>query len=185
MKGLRRLRALVVLLMLPPAVACAGGAGTIATPGQADAVDVTDVTDAFDAFVRANGFGGLGRATVRVGGAVVEVVVADSPATRERGLQGVDAVPEGAGMLFVFPDAPGPEGRSGFWMLETQVALDIAFAADGTVVGVATMQPCPAPPCPITHPGVEYDVALEVAAGQLERAGVGPGDRLTWEPADG
>lgn len=182
MNGPRRLRALVVLLMLLPAVACAGATGTVEALGQADAIDASG---AFDAFVRANGFAGLERATVRVGGAVVEVVVADSPATRERGLQGVDAVPEGAGMLFLFPDAPGPGGRAGFWMLETQVALDIAFAADGTVVGVATMQPCPAPPCPITHPGVEYDVALEVAAGQLERAGVGPGDRLTWEPADG
>ncbi len=182
MKGPRRLGALVVLLMLLPAVACAGATGTVEAPGQADAIDASG---AFDAFVRDNGFAGLGRATVRVGGAAFEAVVADSPAARERGLQGVDAVPEGVGMLFIFPDAVGSAGRAGFWMLETPVALDIAFAADGTVVGVATMQPCPARPCPITHPGVEYDLALEVAAGQLERAGVGPGARLTWEPADG
>ena len=187
MKGPRPFRALAVLLVLLTVVACAGVTGTVDAPDQADAIDVTDVTDvsdAFDAFVRANGFAGLERATVRIGGAVVEAVVANSQAARERGLQGVDAVPEGAGMLFLFPDAAGPGGRAGFWMLETPVALDIAFAADGTVVGVATMQPCPARPCPITHPGVEYDVALEVAAGQLERAGVRPGDRLTWEPAD-
>lgn len=182
MNGLRRLRALVVLSVLLPVVACAGATGSVDAPGRADAIGGVD---AFDAFVRANGFVGLERATVRVGGAVIEAVVADSRAARERGLQGVTAVPEGAGMLFVFPDASGPGGRSGFWMLQTQVALDIAFAADGTVVGVATMQPCPARPCSITHPGVEYDVALEVAAGQLERAGVRPGDRLTWEPVDG
>ena len=184
MNGPRPFRALAVVLVLLTVVACAGGTGTVEAPGRADAIDVTDASDACDACVRANGFAGLERATVRIGGAVVEAVVADSPAARERGLQGVDAVPEGAGMLFLFPDAAGPGGRAGFWMLETPVALDIAFAADGTVVGVATMQPCPARPCPITHPGVEYDVALEVAAGQLERAGVRPGDRLTWEPDD-
>ena len=190
MNGPRPFRALVVLLVLLPVVACAGATGTVDAPDQADAIDVsdasgaTDVFGAFDAFVRANGFAGLERATVRIGRADVEVVVADSQVARERGLQGVDAVPEGAGMLFVFPDAAGPGGRAGFWMLETPVALDIAFAADGTVVGVATMQPCPARPCPITHPGVEYDVALEVTAGQLERAGVRLGDPLTWEPAD-
>lgn len=182
MNGPRPFRALIVLLALLTVVACAEPTGTVEAPGQADAIDASG---AFDAFVRDNGFAGLARATVRVGGAAFEAVVADSPAARERGLQGVDAVPQGAGMLFIFPEAAGPAGHAGFWMLETPVALDIAFAADGTVVGVATMQPCPARPCPITHPGVEYDVALEVAAGQLERAGVRPGDRLTWEPADG
>ena len=166
-------------------MACAGATGTVEAAGQADAIDASGGSDAFDAFVRGNGFAGLERAAVRVGGAAFEAVVANSPAARERGLQGVDAVPEGVGMLFIFPDAVGSAGRAGFWMLETPVALDIAFAADGTVVGVATMQPCPARPCPIAHPGVEYELALEVAAGQLERAGVGPGARLTWEPADG
>jgi uncharacterized membrane protein (UPF0127 family) len=179
MNGPGRLRALLVLLVLLPVVACAGAPGTVGTAGQ------DGVSDAFDAFVRANGFDGLRWATVQIGEAVVEVVVADTPASRERGLQGVDTVPEAVGMLFAFPDLPGPEGRPGFWMLGTRVALDIAFAVDGIVVGVATMQPCPARPCPITHPGVEYDVALEVAAGQLARAGIRPGDRLTWGPTGG
>lgn len=188
MSGPHRLRALLVLLLLLPAVACAGGPSTVgmADDGGAPAASgELEASDAFDAFVRTNGLEGLGRATVQVGGTVVEVVVAETRSERERGLQGVNAVPDGIGMLFVFRDAPGPGGRPGFWMLETLVALDIAFAAGGIVVGVATMQPCSARPCPITHPGVAYDVALEVAAGQLERAGVRSGDRLTWGAADG
>jgi len=180
MSGLRRLRTFLVLLVLLPIVACGGVPGTIEPPDQDRAIDASDV---LDVFVRDNGFADLEHATVQVGGVAVEVVVADSQAARERGLQGVHAVPDGVGMLFVFPDAPDPGGRPGFWMLETLVPLDIAFVAGGTVVGIATMLPCPARPCPITHPGVEYDVALEVAAGQLERAGVRPGDRLTWGPA--
>lgn len=139
----------------------------------------------------------LPRADVLLGGSgdgdavlTVAAVVADTPEARTRGLQGVMDVPAGTGMLFVFPGrASVPEDRSGFWMLDTAVPLDIAFAADGIVVGVATMSPCAAAPCPITHPAVPYDVALEVAAGVLGEAGVGTGDRFTWrvtaEPVGG
>ena len=141
-----------------------------------------------DAFVRANGFDALPRAVVQLGGSeatgptlTVAAVVADTPEAQARGLMGVELVPDGVGMLFVFPGTPGPGGRPGFWMRDTLVPLDIAFAADGVVVGVATMVPCPCPPCPITHPGVEYDVALEVGAGVLGAAGIGPGDRLVRE----
>ena len=141
---------------------------------------------AIDAFVEEHGLGRLARARVelRTAGAAgvalrFEVVVADTAETRAQGLMGVDRVPDGVGMLFVL-GPPGPTGSPGFWMLDTPVPLDIAFVADGTVVGVATMQPCTARPCPVTHPGVVYDVALEVAAGALVGAGVRAGDRLVW-----
>ena len=128
---------------------------------------------------------GLPRARVTVGdgaGAlVVDAFVAGTAASRARGLQGVTAVPEGTGMLFLFDGPSGAGGRPGFWMLDTLVPLDIAFAAGGVVVGVATMTPCPGPPCPITHPGVDYDAALEVGAGVLAGAGVGVGDVFVWQ----
>jgi uncharacterized membrane protein (UPF0127 family) len=130
---------------------------------------------------------GLPHAAVRISAAeddapriVVNVLVAATPDARARGLQGVPELPTGVGMLFVFPDASGSAGRPGFWMLDTLLALDIAFAADGVIVGVATMAPCAAHPCPVTHPGVMYDVAVELEAGVLTGAGVGPGDRLVW-----
>jgi uncharacterized membrane protein (UPF0127 family) len=67
-------------------------------------------------------------------------------------------------------------------MLDTLLPLDIAFFDAGRVVGVATMAPCAARPCPITHPGVDYDLALEVAGGTLVGAGVTLGDRLVVGP---
>ena len=125
---------------------------------------------------------------------LLAAIAADDVA-RARGLQGVTELPRGAGMLFLFPGPAGPGGRPGFWMRDTLVPLDIVFAVtdvdggaardDGVaiVVAVATMVPCPAMPCPVTHPGLDYDVALEVAAGWLAATGVGPGDVVRWMPA--
>jgi uncharacterized membrane protein (UPF0127 family) len=181
-----RLLVIVALLAVGVAVGCsdAGRAPETVAPGPS-----TTSSSGLDAFVDANGFGALPRGRVLLGGdgAVdalldVEVVVAATPEAQSRGLMGVTEVPAGVGMLFVFPGSPS-SGRPGFWMLDTLVPLDIAFAADGVVVGVATMEPCRAQPCPITHPGVDYDVALEVAAGALGAAGVEAGARFVWEPA--
>lgn len=133
-----------------------------------------------DGFAQVNDLTRLPRARVTVGAGAralsFDVLVADTPVARARGLQGVAEVPDGVGMLFVFEDPPGPGGRPGFWMLDTLVPLDIAFVADDVVVGVATMVPCTARPCPTTHPGVAYDIALETAAGVLIDAGVTVGD---------
>ena len=152
--------------------------------GASEAVGALDLLAA--SLVPAEGLGELARTTVRVRDASgeqrlrVDALVADTAAARSRGLQGVPEVPTGTGMLFVFLDEPGVGGRPGFWMLDTLTPLDIAFVAEGAVVGTATMQPCTARPCPITHPGVPYDAALEVAAGTLEAAGVAVGDAIAW-----
>jgi uncharacterized membrane protein (UPF0127 family) len=147
--------------------------------------------------VEANGFAAWSQAVVQLGGAGAEdashsvrVVIAGTPEDRAQGLMGVTAVPTGTGMLFVFPErASAPAGAPaggmpGFWMRDTLIPLDIAFARDGIIVGVATMQPCMRPPCPVTHPGVDYEIAVEVAAGALAAAGVTVGDRLSWTVTD-
>jgi len=181
---LRRHSTLVSALVVAAlGVGCASGptSGATSVPTTVQAVPAEAE---LAAFVTGNGLEDLGRATVRMFDRdgrtrlVVAVVIADTPAARTRGLQGVERLPEGVGMLFAFPDRPTSEPRPGFWMLGTAVALDIAFVADGTVVGVATMEPCVVRPCPVTHPGVEYEVALEVVAGSLVAAGVVPGDRF-------
>ena len=167
--------ALALALLLP---ACAAPAAEDAGGGETRPM--------LAAFAAANGLDGLAATTVRIDAAgsdderlVVDALVADTRTSRSRGLQGVADVPDGVGMLFVFPDPAGAAGRPGFWMLDTLVPLDIVFAdGAGAIVGTATMQPCTARPCPTTHPGVPYDVALEVAAGTLDAAGVQVGDRL-------
>jgi uncharacterized membrane protein (UPF0127 family) len=116
----------------------------------------------------------------------VVALIADTPATRMRGLQGVAALADGEGMLFLHPDEPDDADRAGFWMLDTPIPLDIVFVRDGRVVGVGTMQPCRMRPCPITHPGEPYDAALEIPAGWLARSGIGVGATIAWsDPAIG
>jgi uncharacterized membrane protein (UPF0127 family) len=115
----------------------------------------------------------------------VDARVAATPEQRRRGLMHVPELPAGAGMLFVFEE----ERTGAFWMKDTLVALDIAFAgADGTVAAILTMTPCTADPCPTYDPEVAYTTALEVPAGWYASAGVEVGDALSWSepsPADG
>lgn len=96
------------------------------------------------------------------------------------GLMERPSLPDSAGMLFDFGEER-PAG-TGFWMFRTLIPLDIAFLDEtGTIVGVATMQPCTSPEprwCRTYSPGVPYHGALEVNAGFLQRAGVGVGDRV-------
>ena len=177
-----------MLLLVAAVVAGCSGSGVPDAAGDGAGGAARDAAgDVVDTFVRDNGFTALPRAVVLLGGTDatgpslrVAAVVADTSEAQARGLMGVGTVPDGVGMLFVLPDPPGPGGRPGFWMLGTLTPLDIAFAAGGVIVGVATMEPCPGLPCPITHPGADYDVALEVVAGALAAAGIGPGDRLVW-----
>jgi uncharacterized membrane protein (UPF0127 family) len=119
--------------------------------------------------------------TVTLGAQMLTVRIAATPAARAQGLMGVAALPEGLGMLFLWPDVTGPAAPGGFWMRDTLVPLDLALLADGRVVAVATMTPCAGPPCPITGSDVPYEAAVEVAAGWLAAAGVGVGAPAGWE----
>jgi uncharacterized membrane protein (UPF0127 family) len=68
------------------------------------------------------------------------------------------------GMLFLFPKP----SVSRFWMRDTLIPLDIAFiATDGSLLGVLTMEPCPADPCPTYGVDQESQWAIEVPAGDF------------------
>ncbi|HEY4789997.1 MAG TPA: DUF192 domain-containing protein [Actinomycetes bacterium] len=109
----------------------------------------------------------------------VRLEVAADPAARNRGLMGRRQVPEGTGMVFLYP----ADVSESFWMKNTLVPLSIAFvAADGRVVSVAEMTPCQADPCPTYAPAGPYRYAVELAAGSFGDAGVGPGAKVV--PAD-
>ncbi len=109
----------------------------------------------------------------------IRVDVADDPQERRRGLMGRAEVPPGTGMLFVYET---PVLRE-FWMGNVEVPLSIAWVADGVVVGVAEMTPCPAADatCPRYAPDAPYDRAVETTGGTFTEAGVSVGDTVTIE----
>lgn len=111
-----------------------------------------------------------------VGKQTIQVEVAATPQSRQRGLMGRTWLAADSGMLFVFESA----GRHCFWMRDTPLPLSIAFIDDdGRVLQLADMQPrtdtlhCP--------PG-DARYALEIAQGSFLRAQLFPGARLSGLP---
>ena len=107
---------------------------------------------------------------VTIGTHRFHVQVAGTDALREHGLMGVKKLAAEHGMLFVWKDVAPRE----FYMKDTLIPLDLISIRGRAVVGVATMTPCKADPCPITTTP-PADSALEVPAGTAERAGISAG----------
>ena len=107
----------------------------------------------------------------------VAALVAATPEQRQRGLQEVEELPEGTGMLFLFDR----DRTTGFWMKDTVIPLEIAFvAADGRVVEILSMEPCEEEPCEVYTPEEPYRAALEVPDGWLTERDVRAGDHMSW-----
>jgi uncharacterized membrane protein (UPF0127 family) len=107
--------------------------------------------------------------------ATVRLEVAADPAARNRGLMERPKLPQGTGMVFLYPR----DVTEAFWMKDTLVPLSIAFvAADGRVVSVAEMTPCAADPCPTYPPAGPYRYAVELPGGAFPAAGVDKGARV-------
>lgn len=114
-----------------------------------------------------------GQAWVVFGADTVVAEVASEPAQREQGLMNRATVPDGTGMLFVFPES---EYRS-FWMKDTRVPLDIAFFDDGyRIAGIKQMEPMDES---LTDSDAPTALVLEVRRGWFAEQGIGPGDEAT------
>jgi uncharacterized membrane protein (UPF0127 family) len=120
---------------------------------------------------------GLELATVRIGSRVHEVAIADTPASRSRGLAGADDLGPVDGLLFVYPE---PVEQT-FYMRGVRMPLDIAFVgADRRVLRALTMPLCTADPCPTYASPGPFKWALETPAGGL--GGVVVGDIVEIAP---
>jgi uncharacterized membrane protein (UPF0127 family) len=110
----------------------------------------------------------------------VEVEIADTDAERQTGLMGRTALPENAGMLFVFEG----EQTLSFWMRDTLIPLSIAYIdAEGRIVDIQDMQPLDdVPPDYVSAEPAQY--ALEVNQGFFAERGVAVGDTVEL-PAQG
>jgi hypothetical protein len=109
-------------------------------------------------------------ALVILGADTVVAEVARTPDERARGLMFRTAVPDGTGMLFVFPE-PSPHS---FWMKDTFVALDIAYIDQNQrIVDILPMEPRTTEGYSSSGPAL---FALEVRQGWFAEHGVKVGD---------
>lgn len=101
---------------------------------------------------------------ISVGDQTFIVEVARSAKERMQGLMFRESLPEGHGMLFIFPR----EDFLSFWMKNTFISLDIAWInKDNTIVDRQTMHPCTDTTCRSHIPNTKARMVLEVNAGEL------------------
>ena len=106
---------------------------------------------------------------------VIDIEVADTDSTRQRGLMQRTEIPAETGMLFVFPYAQ----QQAFYMANTPRSLDIQFYdADSTLLNVAEGT-TPFDPSNVVSDG-EAQFVVEVPAGKTRAWGIVVGDRITW-----
>ena len=102
---------------------------------------------------------------------VYNVKVAQTEEEMEKGLQGVKALKDDEGMLFVFPESQ----EVSFWMKDTDIPLDIIFInEDLEVISVAKGEPN------TEDAHVENDVAFVLEVNQ--NSGIKAGDELDFAP---
>ncbi len=104
---------------------------------------------------------------------IFSVEIADTEATREKGLMFRKELPEGKGMLFDFHQ----DQDVAFWMKNTYIPLDMIFIqGDGRILRIAenaeplSMQTIPS--------GGPVRAVLEVIGGTAEKLGIAPGDQV-------
>lgn len=116
-----------------------------------------------------------GLRTVKLGCRQAELLceVADSDATRARGLMHRRELPRGRGMLFVFP-SPRPLS---FWMKNTLIPLSIAYLdPKGVIRELHDLTPHREEPVASLHSNLQY--AIEVPKGWWREIGARVGDRV-------
>jgi len=100
------------------------------------------------------------------------VEIADDDAERQHGLMFRTSMPDGHGMLFIFPQAR-PQA---FWMRNTYMPLDIIYIGeDGRIVSIVQGRPFDESPLPSGVPAIGV---LEIYGGKAAEQGIRVGDRV-------
>ena len=108
---------------------------------------------------------------IKIGSKPYEVKIAQTDEEKEKGLQGVNELPENEGMLFIFDEAEDVS----FWMKDTSIPLDIVFIDDELNV-ISVYQGIPESEEFITEKNVTF--VLEVN----QNSGINIGDELEFSP---
>lgn len=112
---------------------------------------------------------------ITIGSNRIQAALATTLAEREKGLMGRDALPDTAGMLFVFAG----DGIRNFWMLNTPTPLSIAFLDSAkTILNVEEMAANDAVTIHRSSRPARY--ALEMRAGWFRDRNVGPGAKAAF-----
>ncbi len=107
--------------------------------------------------------------------ATVSVEVAQTESRRERGLMYRTRLPADSGMLFIFKTPV----HASFWMHNTQIPLDMIFAAPNRrIIGIIPNAE-PYSDAPLEVAGISKYV-LEVNAGFCQTHGIKAGDRMEF-----
>ena len=113
-----------------------------------------------------------------LGNTTLTVEIADTHASRQKGLMGREALLENHGMLFVFPK---PE-MVGFWMKNTLIPLSIGyFDSEKKLFQIENMDPPKTkelPLCKSIHPA-QY--ALEVPQNWFQEHKISLGEKFTLQ----
>ncbi len=118
----------------------------------------------------------LPKATVQFANETLQIEIAETPASRTRGLGFHKPLQENEGMLFLFPVAD----RYPFWMKDMKFPIDIIWFNQGRVVDIAPNVPISVTKdLPLYTSRLPYQSALELKAGFSERHGVKIGDPIT------
>lgn len=111
--------------------------------------------------------------TLRLSDQSLRVEVAMAEIELMKGLMFREKLPEGQGMLFVYPRP----NRLNFWMKNTSIPLDIGyFDQDGVLREIYPLQPYDLTPVESRRHDIQF--ALEVPRGWFEKHGVDAGDSL-------
>ena len=118
----------------------------------------------------------LQRITLSAGIHQMDIQVAMTPEQHQIGLMYRADMPQGEGMLFVFPNP----SKQCFWMKNTLLPLTAAFIADdGTIVNLEDMKPQTTDSHCSLKP-VRY--VLEMNQGWFGKKGLQPGFKLSGKP---
>lgn len=108
------------------------------------------------------------------GSTAFTVEIADTVATRSRGLMHRASMPRFSGMLFVFDPPPGP---ASFWMENTLIPLDMLFIDQTGRVGHIHHEAVPLDRTAI-HGGDDVLYVLEINGGMARRLRITEGSEL-------
>ena len=113
---------------------------------------------------------------LHIGETTVNVLIADTEATRQLGLGGRSGLESSQGMFFIFPD----EGLHSFWMKDMLFPIDIIWiATDGSIVHIEKhVSPGTYPQSFAPQKPARY--VLEVVAGYSDTHALSLGQKVGW-----